>query len=92
MATTIMSMAARSSDLEDQMSGANLQIVGHMGMPSQSQKDPEETGTSGSSHSHLPSWSPARRQLPSHPNIRCCLGTHVTLSKETGAVPPPSHT
>ena len=35
MATTIMSMAARSSNLEDQMSGANLQTEGHVGMLSQ---------------------------------------------------------
>ena len=35
MATTIMSMAARSSNLEDQMSGANLQAEGHVGMESQ---------------------------------------------------------
>ena len=32
MATTIMSMAARSSNLEDQRSGANLQTEGHLGM------------------------------------------------------------
>ena len=61
MATTIVSMATRSSDLEDQLSGANLQMEGHTDMPSQSQKDPEETGVLGSSPSCLPSWSPARR-------------------------------
>ena len=91
-ATTIVSMATRSSDLEDQMSGANLQTEGHVDMPSQSQKGPEETGVLGSSPSHLPSWSPARRPLPSHPNTRYCLGIHVTLTEETGVVPPPSHT
>ena len=91
MATTIMSMAARSSDLEDQTSGANLQMEGHEDIPSQSQKDPKEMGTSGSSPSHLPSWSLARRLLPSHPNTRYCLGIHVTLTEETGAVPPLPH-
>ena len=85
-------MAAKSSDLEDQMSGANLQVKGHVGMPSQSEKDPEEMGASGSSPSHLPSWSPARRPLPSHPNTRHCLGIYVTLTKEKGAVPPLPHT
>ena len=54
-----MSMATRSSDLEDQMSGANLQTEGHAGMESQHQKGPEETGMLGSFPSHLPSWSPA---------------------------------
>ena len=49
MATTTMSMAARSNDLEDQMSGAILQTEGHMGVESQCQKGPEEMGTLGSS-------------------------------------------
>ena len=48
-------------------------------------------GASGSSLSHLPSWSLARRPPPSHPNTRYCLGIHVTLMEETGAVPPLSH-
>ena len=52
MATTIMSMVTKSSDLEDWMSGANLQMESHAGMPSQSQKDPEEMGALGSSPSH----------------------------------------
>ena len=92
MATTIVSMAIRSSNLEDQTSGANLQMEGHADMPSQSQKGPEETGALDSSPSHLPSWSLARRPLPSHLNTRCYLGVHVTLTEETGAVDPPSHT
>ena len=91
MATTITSMATKSSDLEDQMFGANLQMEGHMGMPSKSQKDPEEMGATGSSPSHLPSWSLARRPLPSHPNTSHCLGIHVTLTKKIGAVPTLPH-
>ena len=47
MATTVVSMAARSSNLEDRMSGANLQTEGHADVPSQSPKDPEEIGASG---------------------------------------------
>ena len=43
-----MSMAVRSSDLEDQRSGANLQIEGHAGVESQHQKGPEEMGALGS--------------------------------------------
>ena len=90
-ATTIVSMAARSSNLEDRISGANIQTEGHMDIPSHSQKGPEEMVASGSSPSHLPSWSLARRLLPSHPNTRYCLGIHVTLTEETGVVPPLSH-
>ena len=29
---------------------------------------------------------------PNDPNTRYCLGIHVTLTEETGVVPPPSHT
>ena len=92
MATKIMSMATRCSDLEDWRSGANLQTEGHMGMESQHWQGPEGTGALGSSPSHLPSWSPARGLPPNHPNTRYCLGIYVTLTEETGAVPPSSHT
>ena len=91
MATTIVPMAARSSDLENQTSGANLQMEGHVDMPSQSWKGPEEMEALNSSPSHLPSWSPARRTLPSWSNTRYCLGIHVTLTEETGAVSPLPH-
>ena len=73
------------------MSGAKLQMEGHADVPSQSAKGLWESETSGSSPSHLPSWSPARRPLSSHPNTRHCLEIHVTLTEELGAVPPPSH-
>ena len=62
-----------------------------MEVPSQSAKDPWESGASGSSPSHLPSWSLARRLLSSCPNVRHCLEIQVMLTKELGAVPPPSH-
>ena len=91
MATTIMSIDAKSRNLEDRTSGVNLQIEGHVGMPFQSQKDPEEMGVLGSSPSCSPSWSLARRPPPSHPNTRHCLGIHVTLTKDPGAVPPQPH-
>ena len=90
-ATTVMSMATRSSDLEDQTSETNLQTEGHTDVPSQSWKGPEETGALGSSPSHSPSWSLVRRLPPSHPNTRYCLWIHVTLIEETGMVPPLSH-
>ena len=90
-ATNFMSMAAKSSDLEDRTSGANLQTEGHADVPCQSAKDPRELGALDSSPSHLPSWSPARRLPSNHPNTRHCLEIHVTLTKELGAVPPPSH-
>ena len=48
-------------------------------------------GALGSSPSHSPSWSLARRLPPSHPNTGYCLGIYVTLTEETGVVPPLSH-
>ena len=86
-----MSMAAKSSDLEDKTSRANLQIEGHEDVPSQSAKDPRESGALGSSPSCSPYWSPARGLPSNHPNTRHCLEIHVTLTKELGAVPLPSH-
>ena len=86
-----MSMAAKASDLGDRASGVSLQTEGHMDVPSQSAKDLQELEALGSSPSHLPPWSPARRPPSSCPNIRHCLEIHVTLTEELGAVPPPSH-
>ena len=84
-------MAAKSSDLVNGTSGADLQMVGHMDVPSQSAKDLQESEASGSSPSHLPSWSQARRSLSSHPNMKHCLEIHVTLTEKLGAMPPTSH-
>ena len=86
-----MSMAAKSSDLVDGTSGADLQMEGHADVPSQSTKDLWELEALGSSPSCVPSWSLARRPLSSCPNMKHCLEIHVTLSEELGAVPPPSH-
>ena len=79
------------SDLGNRTSGANLQMEGHADVPPQSAKDLWESEALGSSPSHSPSSSPARRLLSSCPNIRHCLEIHVTLTEELGAVPPPSH-
>ena len=85
-------MAAKSSDLEDRTSWANLQMECHADVPFQSGKDLRELGASGSSPSHLLSWSLARWPLLSCPNMRHCLEIHVTLTEELAAVPQPSHT
>ena len=86
-----MSMAAKSSDLVDEMSGVNLQMEGHADMQPQCAKDLQESEALGSSPSHLPSWSLARRPLSSHPNTKHCLQICVTLTEELGVVPSPSH-
>ena len=86
-----MSMAAKSSDLVDKTSGANLQTEGHADIPSQSAKDLQELEASGSSPSHLPSWSLARKLPSSHPNTKHCPEICVTLMEELGAVLSLSH-
>ena len=84
-----MSMVAKSSNLVDEMSGANLQIEGYADMPSQSSKDLWEPEVLDSSPSHLPSWPLAQRLLSSCPNIKYCLEICVTLMEELGQYPHP---
>ena len=86
-----MSMAAKSSNLVDKMSGANLQADGHIEVPTQNAKDLWEPEEEDSSPSHSLSWSPARRLLSSCPYMKYCPEIQVTLTKELGAIPPPSH-
>ena len=84
-------MAAKSSDLGNRTSRANLQTEGHTDVASQSVKDLWESEASGSSPSCSSSWSLARRLLSNCPNTRHCLEIQVTLMEELGAVPLPSH-
>ena len=90
-ATNFMSMAAKSSDLMDEIPGANLQMEGHADVPPQSAKDLQELEASDSSPSYSLSWSPARRLPSSCPNTKHCLEINVTWTEELEAVPPPSH-
>ena len=68
-----MSMAAKLSDLVNKMPGANLQADGQVEVPTQGAKDLWWSGEADSSPSPSPSWSPARRPLSGHPNVRYCL-------------------
>ena len=68
-----MSMAAKSSDLIDKMSGANLQVDGQMEVLTQGAKDLWGSEEEDSSPSCLLSCSPAWRPLSGHPNVRYCL-------------------
>ena len=86
-----MYMATKLSDLVDKMSEANLQVDGHVEVPTQSAKDLWEPEEEDSSPSHLPSWSPAQRPLSGCPSMKYCLEIQVTLMEELGAIPPPSH-
>ena len=88
-ANYFMSMAAKSSDLADETSGANLQMEGYADVLTQSVKDLWEPEASDSSPFHLLSWSPAWRPLSSCPNTKYCLEIHATLMEELGPVPHP---
>ena len=66
-------MAAKSSDLIDKTSGANLQMESHTDVLAQSAKDLWQLEALDSPPSHFPSWSPAQRLLSSHPNTKYCL-------------------
>ena len=66
-------MAAKSSNLVDEMSGFNLHTEGHTDVPPKSAKDLQEPEAWDSSPSQLPSWSLAQRLLSSCPNMKHCL-------------------
>ena len=87
-----MSMAARSSDLDDQKSGVNIQTEGHTLAPSSSQNGPEEIEAFGSTPSHSPSQSLARKQMPDCLETQYCLEIQVTLTEDREITPPPLHT
>ena len=83
-------MATKSIDLEDQTSGADLQIEGQTPMPSRAERTLKRHEC-WQCPLPLTSWSLARKLSPGHPNTRHCLGIHVTLTEETGATLPPPH-
>ena len=84
-------MATKSSDLVDKMSDANLQVDGHVEVPTHGAKDQWEPEGEDSSHTCLPSLSPPQRPLSGHPNMKYCFEIRVMLTEELGAIPPPSH-
>ena len=56
-----MSMAAKSSDLGDKMSEANLQVDGQVEKPAQGAVDQQETEEEDSSPHNSPTQSPVQR-------------------------------
>ena len=68
-----MAMVAKSSNLANKTSETTLQMDGHVEVPIQITKDPQEPEEEDSSPSHLPSWSPAQRLPSSYPNTKYCL-------------------
>ena len=84
-------MAAKSSDLVDKMSEANLQVDGQMEKPVQGAADLWEMEEEDSCPLCSLMWSPVQRHLLGHLNTKHCLEIQVTLTDELGDMPPPSH-
>ena len=81
MATVSMSMAAKSSGLDDQKTGVKIQTEGHTHTPPSGWNGPEETEVFGSTPSHSPSQSPARKPIPDHHETWYCLEIQVISTK-----------
>ena len=86
-----MSMTAKSTDLVDKMSEANLQADGQAEKPTQGAADLWEMEDEDSSPLCSPTWSPTWRLPLGCPNMKHCLEIQVTLTEELGDMPPPSH-
>ena len=84
-------MAAKSSDLGDKTSEANLQADGQVEKPAQGAADQWEMEEEDGSPHNSPTWSPVQRLLLGHLNTKHCLEIQVTLTDELGDIPPPPH-
>ena len=91
MVDSSVSMATQSSDLDNQKSGATIQIEGHTFMSPNGQIGAEEMEASGSALSCSPSQSPVRRQMPDCPETQYCLEIKITSTKDGGTTSPPPH-
>ena len=75
-------MATKSSDLDDQKTGVNIQTKGHtLTLPS-SWNGPEDTEAFDSTPSHSPSLSLVRKPTPDCPKIQYCLEIQVISTRD----------
>ena len=82
-------MAAKSSDLVDKTSEANLQADGQAEKPAHGAADLREMEEEDGSPLCLPTWSPAQRPPLGCLNTKYCLEIQVTLTEELGDMPHP---
>ena len=92
MVTVSMSMATKSSNLDDQKTGVDIQTEGHTLTPPSSLNGPEEIEAFGSTLSHSPSQSPVRKPTPDCPENQYCLEIQVISTEDRGTTQPPPHT
>ena len=88
-ATVFMSMATRSSDLDDQMTGISIQTESQTLTPPGGWNGPKDPEVFGSAPSHSPSWSLARKPIPDQPETWYCLEIQVTSNEDGRVTPPP---
>ena len=86
-ATNFMSMAAKLSNLVDEMSEANLQVDGQAEKPAQGVANLQEMEEEAISPLCLPMWSPVQRPPIGCLNMKHCLEIWVTLTDELGDIP-----
>ena len=91
MATVFMSMATRSSDIDDQKPRINIQTEGHTLTPPSGWNSPEDPEAFGSTPSHSPSQPLPRKPTPNWPETWYCLEIQVISTKDEGATPPPPY-
>ena len=84
-----MSVATKSSDIDDQKPGVNIQTKGQTLTPTSSLNGPEETEAFGSTLSCSPSQWPMRKPTPDWPDTQCCLEIQVISNEDGGTTPPP---
>ena len=91
MTTVFMSMAARLSDLDNLKSKNKIQTEGHTLTPISSQNGPEDPDAFGSTPSHSPSQSLARKPTPKWPETWYCLEIQEISTEDGKVISPPTH-
>ena len=84
-------MTTRSSDLDDQKPGINIQTEDHTLTPPRTKNGTKEEEVFGSTPSCSPSQYPVRKPTPNWSETRYCLEIQVTSTEDERVAPPPPH-
>ena len=88
MTTVFMSMATRLSDLDNLNPEVKIQTEGHTFTLTRGQYGLEDPDAFGSTPSHSPSQSLARKPTPDQTEIWYCLEIQVVYSEDDKVIPP----
>ena len=92
MTTVFMSMATRTSDLDELNLEVKIQTEGHTLTPTSGQNGPEDPDAFGSAQSCSPSQSLTRKPMPDWLETWYCLEIQVVFTEDKKVILPPSHT